>query len=128
MSSAKRGARIAAAALCGALLLLLVAKRARPYLSWCNFDVVEPGVLYRSGQLRPSHLRSAIGSYGLHAVLNLAHSDAEDEREERLVRELGVRYWKTNWPGSDRVITEDELAWAYAILADPENQPLLVHC
>ncbi|HKB17166.1 MAG TPA: hypothetical protein VKF62_13955 [Planctomycetota bacterium] len=128
MASAKRQARIAAAVVGGALLLLLVVRHAHYYLSWRNFDVVEPGVLYRSGQLRPNQLRAAIESYGLHAVLNLGHADAEDEREEGIVRGLGLRYWKTNWPGSDRVISEDELDWAYAIMSDPENQPLLVHC
>ena len=128
MACRKGRARVAAAGVCGALVLLLVVRHAHYFFFWRNFDVVEPGVLYRSGQLRPNQLRSAIESYGLHAVLIVVHSDAEDEREEKLVRQLGVRYWKADWPGSDHVLSEDEIEWAYALMSDPENQPLLVHC
>ena len=126
VSTGKRWKRIALAFVGSGLLLLLV-KHTRYHFVWDNFAEAEPGVLYRSAQLYPHQLRAAVEKYGLRAVLNLGHRDEVDEEEERLVRELGIRYWKADWPGNG-VVSEDALAWAYDLIADPANEPILVHC
>src|SRR5262249_14715999 len=38
-------------------------------IGWDHWDVVQPGVLYRSGQLRPEQLELAIQGYGLRTVV-----------------------------------------------------------
>ncbi|HKB14547.1 MAG TPA: hypothetical protein VKF62_00695 [Planctomycetota bacterium] len=116
-----------ALALLGFALLLLVVKKTRYYFVWDNFAEVEPGVLYRSAHLHPYQLRSAVQKYGLHAVLNLGHHSEADEEEERVVSDLGIRYLKTNWPGNG-LVSEEALRWAYDLVSDPANQPILVHC
>jgi protein tyrosine/serine phosphatase len=122
----RKWTRIALAVITAALLGVVV-KHTRYYVFWDNFAEVEPGVLYRSAQLHPHQLRTAVKEYGLRAVFNLGHHNEEDEEEERLVRELGIRYLKTDWPGNG-VVPEEALEWAYGLISDPANQPILVHC
>src|SRR5262245_36445417 len=111
----------------GAAVLLVGAKKTRYYVFWDNFAEVEPGVLYRSAHQHSYQLRSAVKRYGLRAILNLGHHNEADEEEERVVQDLGVRYLKANWPGNG-VVSEDALRWAYDLVSDPSNQPILVHC
>ncbi|HEV3122886.1 MAG TPA: protein tyrosine phosphatase, partial [Isosphaeraceae bacterium] len=39
-------------------------------LVWDHFDVVKPGMLYRSGQLNPDQLVQAVRTYGLKTVVS----------------------------------------------------------
>lgn len=101
-------------------------KYGRKYVLWDNFGPVESGRIYRSGQLLPYQLRAVANRYQLRAILNLNH-DPEDDEEERLAQELGLNYFKAGWRG-DGLVSEDELRWAYDVMANPANQPILVHC
>jgi hypothetical protein len=108
----------------GVLGLTLGVKHARRYVFWDNFGVVEAGRIYRSGELKPYQLRAAITKHSLRSVLNLNHYDSA---EEALVRSLGLKYFKTGWPGNG-VVSEADLRWAHELVTDPENQPILIHC
>lgn len=104
-----------------------------------NFRVVEDGVLYRSGQLTPSGLERVIHDYGIRTVVSFR--DAEEGKsivppdlwEEAFCATKGInhvrlplRYWSFNEKG---VVPADENVKKFlAVLADPKNQPVLVHC
>lgn len=99
--------------------------------------IVEPGKLYRSGQLSAPGLEKAIRRFGIRTVINLREEAPNPrlgrEEEARLCQRLGVRYVylycedltdedRENglWPESARLFLE--------LVRRPENQPVLVHC
>jgi protein tyrosine/serine phosphatase len=90
-----------------------------------NFSVVKPGVLYRSGQMRPEHFQQVVQQHSIRTVVCLNPND--EPREEEIARQLGVQFVKFQMPGSG--LGEPELFHEYLrILGDPANRPLLVHC
>jgi protein tyrosine/serine phosphatase len=104
------------------------AEYARKAFTWDNFGVVESGQIYRSGQLKPIQMKEAIRRHGLRSVLRLNSDRTGDAAsEEQVVREQGVKYYSAVWPGNG-VVDEARLNWAYEIISDPANQPVLVHC
>ncbi|GMV96103.1 MAG: hypothetical protein AMXMBFR83_04720 [Phycisphaerae bacterium] len=118
------------------LVLLVVAavavtvKYTRYYFLAKRFAVVDPGRLYRSGYCEPGPLRRVIRENGIRTILSLLNDepDSEDQRqEEDVAREAGVRIIRIGMPGDGRAdfALLDEAA---AVMADPANQPLLVHC
>jgi tyrosine-protein phosphatase SIW14 len=104
---------------------------------------VDPGVLYRSGQLTTDGFRDAVARTGAKLIINcqdefpdpdLWHSfwDRRTIRETELCRELGVKYVhlvpdlcpnRTDPTARPRVIDE-----FLALLDDPANRPALLHC
>lgn len=105
--------------------LVLGIKHYRRFVLWDNFGEVEPGRIYRSGRLQPHQLRTVASEYQLRSILNLSHQRTQGEGQ--LARELGLQYFKANWPG-DGVVDEARLQWAYEVICRPENQPILIHC
>jgi protein tyrosine/serine phosphatase len=101
-----------------------------------GISVVDPGVLYRSGQLPPAVLAEAIRTRGIKTVVNLTgHQDSE----EAVCRQAGITY--LHLPVGDcwrvcgcRAPEEQTAAPAYdlsplaALLDDPAAQPVLIHC
>ncbi|HKM51943.1 MAG TPA: protein tyrosine phosphatase, partial [Isosphaeraceae bacterium] len=57
---------LASAALGGWLIVLDRQNR----LHWDHWDVVKPGILYRSGQLTSEQLTEAVRQYGIRTVVN----------------------------------------------------------
>ena len=47
-----------------------------------RFHVVEPGVLYRSGQLPVAAVQRIHHDYGIRTIISLREGDQEDDREE----------------------------------------------
>lgn len=92
---------------------------------WKKFTAVEPGKIYRSGQLAEWQLRAAIRMNGLRTVICLNSKVAEQER--RICEELGVafRSYEMHSDGRGNPIDFEEIA---EILDDPNSQPVLVHC
>ncbi len=95
-----------------------------------RFAEVEPGQLYRSGQLTEPQLRSIIKQYRIKTVLSLLQPLAEsesDRMESRVCQELGVHRDQVGMPG-DGAGNFVDLSRAVEILAAPENRPILFHC
>ena len=92
---------------------------------WKRFDVVESGVLYRSGILKDWQLQRAIERYHLKTVYSLTHTN--NDREQRVCDAAGVRrhlvYLHGNGQGPD-----DAYLRFLQLIQDPANHPMLVHC
>lgn len=90
-----------------------------------NFSVVKPGVLYRSGQIRPHHLREVLQKHAIRTIVALNPHDEPMEKE--IAEQLGVKHVTFEMPGSG--IGNPEFFHEYLrIVGNPENRPVLVHC
>jgi protein tyrosine/serine phosphatase len=96
-------------------------------LIWDHWDVVKPGILYRSGQLTGDQLRAAVGRYGIKTVVNFQLPGKEMERERTLARELGIGFVNLPMPG-DGFGEEAQFRKVLELVDDPERRPVLVHC
>ena len=95
-----------------------------------NFGVVEEGVLYRSGRLEAPALRRAIEQHQLKTLVDLGGWDSNPDewaRNQALADELGVTRYAIHMNGDGRANPNGYVA-VLRILANPENQPALVHC
>ena len=59
-----------AVVLSGTAATWLTVETRRNRLVWDHFDVVKPGILYRSGQLNGDQLVDAVGRLGIRTVVN----------------------------------------------------------
>ena len=124
-----------------ALLLTVCAAAGVAYIAVFhlrNFGTVQPGVLYRSGQLSPAGLQAVLGWYGINTVVSLrqgpnAAEPTADEWEEPICRQYGAkmiriepRSWIAN-PGGG-LPAEQGVQDFLDILDEPANRPVLVHC
>lgn len=101
-----------------------------PNLSPKNFGVVEPGVLYRSGELTPAAMRDVVTDHGVRTIIDFGAHDldpAGEARERAVARSLGVRRVVLPLWG-DGTGDPNRYADALRIIADPVSQPVLVHC
>lgn len=94
---------------------------------WDHWDVVEHGVLYRSGQLKPEQLEAAVKRYGIRTVVNFLRPGADVERERALAKRLGVDFINLPMPG-DGFGRKEQFQQALAAIDDPARRPVLVHC
>ncbi len=94
---------------------------------WDHWDTVKPGILYRSGQLRPEQLSEAIRRYGLKTVVNFQVPGPKVEEERALCRSLGVEFLNLPMPG-DGFGKEVQFREVLAAVDDPSRRPVLVHC
>lgn len=115
----------ALAVLAAAFWLLDEARRNR--LVWDHFDVVKPGVLYRSGQLTGDQLAAAVRLYGLKTVVNFQIPGPGVEKERSLVKRLGIDFLNMPMPG-DGFGKEAQFREVLAACDDPRRRPVLVHC
>jgi protein tyrosine/serine phosphatase len=96
-------------------------------LVWDHFDVMKPGVLYRSGQLEPAQLTTAVERYGIRTVVSFQVAGAGVERERALAKRLGVDFVHLPMPG-DGAGKEEQFREVLAICGDPARRPVLAHC
>ncbi len=68
-------------------------------LVWDHFDVVKPGILYRSGQLEIDQLESGLRRYRIRTLVNFQYPGAGVEAEAALARRLGVDFLNLPMPG-----------------------------
>jgi tyrosine-protein phosphatase SIW14 len=123
----------------GCLLALMMIAGPIGYKRWRdrehrNFHVVTEGVLYRSGQFPLPRLQEVVAQYGIHTVISLRDSDKPtDQDEEAWVKAKALNFVRipprTWWPDAAGKIPGDEsVATFRAIMDDPANYPVLVHC
>ena len=96
-------------------------------LHWDHWDVVKPGILYRSGQLTSTQLIKAVGRYGIRTVVNFQLPGREMEAERALAGKLGIGFVNLPMPG-DGFGEEAQFRKVLEVIDDPERQPVLVHC
>jgi protein tyrosine/serine phosphatase len=91
-----------------------------------NVAVVREGVLYRSGQLKPSHFDDVLRRYRIRTVVQLNPSE-ENEWEETHARQIGADLVRVAMPGTGWGETAD-FDRVLKLIRDPARQPVLVHC
>jgi tyrosine-protein phosphatase SIW14 len=104
---------------------------------------VEPGRLYRSGQMTADGFRETIEKYRIKTVVNLQHEDPDPLlpnhwlgkrkiRESELCAQLGVKYLLLKpdvLPPGNTVEQEPPVVAEWLqILEDESNYPILLHC
>ena len=117
---------VAVSAVAGVATWLTVETK-RNRLVWDHFDVVQPGVLYRSGQLTPGQLADVAKRYRIRTVVNFQVPGAEVEAEHKLAHSLGMQFVNLPMPG-DGFGKEEQFREVLAACDDPERRPVLVHC
>ncbi len=95
--------------------------------AWDHFDVVKPGVFYRSGQLTESQLEAVVDRFGIKTIVNFLRPGRDVEQERALARRLGVDFLHLPMPG-DGFGQEDQFRAALAAVDDPARRPVIVHC
>jgi protein tyrosine/serine phosphatase len=102
-----------------------------------NLRVVDPGRLYRSGQLSQRELEKVIREHDIRTVVTFRYADdgevvPPDAAEEAYCRSRGIGYHRVQplrwWslggtPPADRSVRE-----FLSVVRDPEAWPVLVHC
>lgn len=125
-----------------ALVPPVLAYRAQ-YVHQKRFREVEPGRLYRSGQMTANGFRDAIDRFGIRTVVNLQHEEPDPllpnswlgkgaVRERELCERLGVKYLLITPdvlpPGNTVDVEPAAVREWLAVLADESNYPILLHC
>ena len=102
-----------------------------------NFRAVREGVLYRSGQMSLTGLKTAIHDYGIKTVITLrdsAYADgaAPDFSEEDYCKAEEIAYCRiaprTWWAADGSVPAEEGVRRFREIMDKPDNYPVLIHC
>jgi protein tyrosine phosphatase (PTP) superfamily phosphohydrolase (DUF442 family) len=95
-----------------------------------NFGVVEPGKLYRSGELTPAATKRVVEQNSIKTIIDLGAYDkdpAEETRARRTAEALGVERRVFRLEGDGRG-NPNAYVEVLQIMSDPAKQPVLVHC
>jgi tyrosine-protein phosphatase SIW14 len=128
--------------LLGSLIVLLIVGGPIAYLRYDrqhfrNFQIVRPGVLYRSGQLSLAGLQQVVQDHGIRSVVSLRYADdgelvPPDADEEIWCRRAQIQYFRIRpqrwWSEDGTVPAEAALAEFFQVMDDPANYPVLIHC
>jgi uncharacterized protein (TIGR01244 family) len=90
-----------------------------------RFAAVTPEVLYRSAEMPPDELLRTAQTYGIRTVVDLRRDSEKTRAESQALDRAGLRY--VHLP-SGQVPTPETLDAFLALMADPANLPVLVHC
>lgn len=99
-----------------------------------NFRIVENGVLYRCGQLNVAGLQRLIHDYGIKTIVSLRDGDkpTDMDEEEYITKHTDLNFVRIPprkwWSDEGPVPAEEGLAEFRAVLDNPANHPVLVHC
>jgi protein tyrosine/serine phosphatase len=125
-------------AICAGVVLSAVGYNSRTSVQYRGFRVVEPGKLYRSGQMPPEGFERVAREFGIQTVISLRDTkDAagvpEDQAEADFCRANGLAFHRlppADWSPVNGVIPGDKnIAEFLRILDDPATRrPVLVHC
>ena len=99
----------------------------RNRIVWDHWDVVKPGHLYRSGQLRLEQVEAAVERFGLKTVVNFQVPGPEVEAERALCKRLGIGFLNLPMPG-DGFGKEPQFREVLKAVDDPARRPVLAHC
>jgi protein tyrosine phosphatase (PTP) superfamily phosphohydrolase (DUF442 family) len=94
-----------------------------------NINVVDPGKVYRSGQLWPWQLESLLKEKGIRTVINLRGENPGSEwydDEVNITRTASVRYISLPFSASHE--PNDALINALTTAMATAQQPILIHC
>lgn len=94
-----------------------------------NIHVVEPGRVYRSGQLWPSQLADLVRDEGIRTVVNLRGANPGQswyDDEIRVTEAAGVRH--VSLPMSANVAPDEALLARLIATLGSVEQPMLIHC
>jgi protein tyrosine/serine phosphatase len=122
-----RIATVLAAIAALAVTVWVTAETRRNRLVWDHFDVVKPGILYRSGQLNFDQLEAAVRRYGIRTIVNLQIPSDGVEAERALARRLQIDFVNLPMPG-DGFGREEQFREFLKACDDPDRRPVLVHC
>lgn len=93
-----------------------------------RFDVVDPGRVYRSGEVRPEQLERLAQEREIRSVLSMLNPSAPESVAERAAAErLGLRWQNIPLTG-DGASTPQDREQIRDFLCDQRNQPVLIHC
>jgi protein tyrosine/serine phosphatase len=101
------------------------------------FRAVEPGVLYRSGQLSQSGLERVLTDYGIRTVITLRDPSVSgkepDWGEEEFCQKRDVKYIRIppqRWssPGGGPALADAGVQTFLRVMDDAANRPVLIHC
>jgi tyrosine-protein phosphatase SIW14 len=112
------------------------------YIHAKRFREVDPGKLYRSGQMTAAGFRETIERYNIKTVVNLQDEDPDPllrehwlgkgtVHESALCQQLGVRYVLLTpdiVPPGHTLDKEPPVVQQWLDLLKPENYPILLHC
>jgi protein tyrosine/serine phosphatase len=112
------------------------------YIHAKRFREVEPGKLYRSGQMTAAGFRETVEKYDIKTVVNLQHEEPDPllaehwlgkghVRESVLCQQLGVKYVLLQpdvLPPGNTVEKEPPVVQEWLDLLKDENYPILLHC
>ena len=95
-----------------------------------NFGVVEEGKVYRAGQLTPAAFDALHRKYRFKTIVDLGSYEPNsvgDRRNQRLADALGLARFRFDLAG-DATGNPNWYVYALRLMADPQRQPVLVHC
>jgi protein tyrosine phosphatase (PTP) superfamily phosphohydrolase (DUF442 family) len=93
-----------------------------------RFAVVEPGRLYRSGEVSARQLAHVQRDFGVQRVVCLLDANAPVTHAEReTATRLGLEWQNVSLTGDGASLPADRVR-LLALLADPNAPPTLVHC
>lgn len=111
------------------------------YLEWRevnrrNFRVVDPGRMYRSGQLNEAGLERAIAEHNIRTVVTFRYAETDEElppdhAEELYCQSRGINYVRVRprrWSSPDGVPAVDSVEHFLSVVAEPDAYPILIHC
>jgi protein tyrosine phosphatase (PTP) superfamily phosphohydrolase (DUF442 family) len=99
----------------------------RNRLVWDHFDIVKPGILYRSGQLNGEQLADVVKQFGIRTVVSFQTQGGAVETERDEVRRLGVDFVNLPMPG-DGFGQEAQFREVLKACDDANRRPVLIHC
>jgi protein tyrosine/serine phosphatase len=121
-----------------AIFLVPVAYKIRSDVRYRNFRVVEPGVLYRSGQMTPEGFSRMVRENGIRTVITLRDTEKtdgvyDDQSEVDYCRANGLKHYRLppfGWSAPDGSVPSEKTVTEFLrIMNDPATpKPVLIHC
>lgn len=101
-----------------------------------NFKTISEGKVYKSGVIPPDEIEDYIKEYGIKSVVDLRRPGTNDlvnnpevtpelVAEKKAVEAAGGNYFDV---GSEQIPDQATLERFYAVMDNPDNYPVLIHC
>jgi protein tyrosine/serine phosphatase len=110
-----------------AITLWVTVETRRNRLVWDHFDVVKPGILYRSGQLNSDQLADVVARFGVRTVISFQVPGESVDTERAVAARLQVDFVNLPMPG-DGFGREEQFREVLKACDDPDRRPVLIHC
>lgn len=101
-----------------------------------NFKTISEGKVYKSGVIPPDQIAGYMKDYGIKSVVDLRRPGTNDlvnnpektpelAAEKKAVEAAGGQYFDV---GSEQIPDQATLDRFYAVMDNPDNYPVLIHC